>query len=107
MSAVTASLLVLSVAFISWLCTRVRWRSRVARLEARWSSIRDQLLDEMGRLQQEVMRARARAAQLTRDAAAWADGYKHGRDDMIRATAALQREVVPADDPAGQASARK
>jgi hypothetical protein len=104
MTAVTA-LLPVCAAIVTWLCTRARWRGRVIGLQWEWARLREELLGEIGSLRDEVMRARARAAQLSRDTAAWADGYQHGRNDMIRAAAALHGKLLAAGDAGGQAPA--
>jgi uncharacterized protein YcsI (UPF0317 family) len=43
----------------------------------------------MDRLRDEAERARIREGQAARDTSGWADGYKQGCNDMIRAMAAL------------------
>jgi hypothetical protein len=102
MTLVTLVLLVMSAFAGSWLCARMRWRNRVTDLESEWADREDQLLGELRYLREEVLRARSRAAQLTRATAAWADGYARGRNDMIRAAAALQGKLPLTDDPAEQ-----
>jgi hypothetical protein len=67
----------------------IRWRTRVAARETGWRQDQAEMLADMGRLRDEAERARARAAQVARDATGWADGYKQGCNDMIRAMAAL------------------
>ena len=103
MTGVTA-VLVISVPVLTWLCTRARWRNRLSEAESRWASVREQLVEQIGRLQDEVLRARARAAQVGVQAAAWADGYASGRNDMIRAAAALHGQPLAAGEPTAPAT---
>lgn len=79
-------LLTISLPIATWF---LRWRSRMAAREAGWRQAHAEMLAEIGRLRDEADRARARAAQVTRDTTGWADGYKQGCNDMIRAMAAL------------------
>ena len=74
---------------ITWLYASARWRHRAAAQEAEWRRAQAGLLAEIGSLQGEVALARIRTAQVTRDTTGWAEGYKHGCNDMIRAMAAL------------------
>jgi hypothetical protein len=67
----------------------LRWRSRMVAREAGWRQVQAEMLAEISRLRDEADRARARAVQVTRDTTGWADGYKQGCNDMIRAMAAL------------------
>ncbi len=87
MTAVVWLALVPSV--LTWLYASARWRRRAAAQEAEWRRVQAGLFAEIGSLQGEVARARIRAAQVTRDTTGWAEGYKHGCNDMIRAMAAL------------------
>jgi hypothetical protein len=84
-------LLTVSLPTATWL---IRWRSRMAAREAGWRQVQDEMLAEMDRLRDEAQRARTRAAEVTRDTTGWADGYKQGCNDMIRAMAALSGGVV-------------
>jgi len=61
--------------------------------------MQEELLTEMSNLQHDVERARSRATQLAQDSATWAEGYKQGRSDMIRAMAALHGELAMSQDP--------
>ena len=63
-------------AVIAWGVTMWRASATIARLESRWRM-------ELRRSQGDVARARAHAAQLAQDAAAWAAGCRQGRDDVI------------------------
>jgi hypothetical protein len=80
----------------------IRWRSRMAAREAGWRQVQAEMLAEMDRLRDEAQRARARAAEVTRDTSGWADGYKQGCNDMIRAMAALSGGVVSETTGEGQ-----
>ena len=91
---ITVILLGLSSSVATWFCMSARWRSRAAAQEASWRRAHAELLAEMGSLQDEATRARIRAAQVARDTTGWAEGYKHGCSDMIRAMAALHGGVV-------------
>ena len=93
--------LVLSLCVATWLGTSVRLRSRAAAREADWRRVRAELLAEMDRLRDEAERARIRGDQAARDTSGWADGYKQGCDDMIRAVAALSRGAVVSERAAG------
>jgi hypothetical protein len=86
-------LLIVSLPIATWF---VRWRSRLAAREAGWRQAQAEMLAEMDRLRDEAQRARVRAAQVARDTTGWADGYKQGCNDMIRAMAALSRGAVRA-----------
>jgi hypothetical protein len=86
-------LLIVSLPIATWF---VRWRSRLAAREAGWRQAQAEMLAEMDRLRDEAQRARVRAAQVARDTTGWADGYKQGCNDMIRAMAALSRGAVSA-----------
>jgi hypothetical protein len=79
-------LLTFSLPTAAWL---TRWRNRVAAREAGLRQVQAELVAEISRLRDEADRARARAAQVTRDTTGWADGYRQGCNDMIRAVAAL------------------
>lgn len=94
-------LLALSLSVATWLGTTVRLRSRAAAREADWRRVRAELLAEMDRLRDEAERARIRGDQAARDTSGWADGYKQGCDDMIRAVAALSRGAAAGERAAG------
>jgi hypothetical protein len=94
-------LLALSLSVATWLATTVRLRSRAAAREADWRRAQAELLAEMDRLRDEAERARIREDQAARDTYGWADGYKQGCDDMIRAVAALSRGAVAGERAAG------
>ena len=81
-------LLTVSLPTATWF---LRWRSRIAAREAGWRQAQAEMLTEMNRLRGEAQRARIKAAQVARDTTGWADGYKQGCNDMIRAMAALSR----------------
>ena len=83
--------ILLTVPIATWF---VRWRSRMAAREAGWRQAQAEMLTEMDRLRGEAQRARIRAAQVARDTTGWADGYKQGCNDMIRAMAALSRRTA-------------
>ncbi len=59
-----------------WGITLRRASATIARLESEWRR-------ELRHWQDDAARARAHAAQLAQDAAAWAAGCKQGRDDVI------------------------
>jgi hypothetical protein len=84
-------LLTVSLPTATWF---LRWRSRVAAREVGWRQTQAEMLAEMDRLRDEAQRARIRAAQVARDTTGWADGYKQGCNDMIRAMAALSGGTV-------------
>lgn len=94
MSAAIAVLLIVCASVITWVRASARWRARSAALEAAWRRGRAELLDEVRTLQDEVARARTRAAQLAGDAATWAAGYRQGCNDMIKAVTALHGDVA-------------
>ena len=93
--------LALSLSLATWLATSVRLHSRAAAREADWRRVQAGLLAEMDRLRDEAERARIRGDQAARDTSGWADGYKQGCDDMIRAVAALSRGAVAGEHAAG------
>jgi hypothetical protein len=93
--------LALSLSVATWLATAARLRSRAAAREADWRRVQAELLAEMDRLRDEAERARIRGDQAARDTSGWADGYKQGCDDMIRAVAALSRGAVAGERAAG------
>jgi hypothetical protein len=99
--AVIVVILALSLSLATWLATSARLRSRAAAREADWRRVQAELLAEMDRLRDEAERARIRGDQAARDTSGWADGYKQGCDDMIRAVAALSRGAVAGDRGAG------
>jgi hypothetical protein len=88
-------LLTASLPIATWF---LRWRGRMAARETGWYQARAEMLAEMDRLRDEAQRARIRAAQVMRDTTGWADGYKQGCNDMIRAMAALSGGTVSAAD---------
>lgn len=94
-------LLTASLPIATWF---LRWHSRMAAREAGWRRAHAEMLAEMDRLRDEAQRARSRASQVARDSTGWAEGYKQGCNDMIRAMAALSRgtgsESAAADRPA-------
>lgn len=59
-----------------WAVMRTRASAEMSRLEA-------EMRDEVSYWQDETSRARAHAAQVTRDTAIRADAWKAGRDDVI------------------------
>jgi hypothetical protein len=91
---VTVLVVILFALLGAWLGTLARWRSRAAAREADWRHVQAEMLAEMDRLRDEAERARINAAQAARDTTGWADGYKQGCSDMIRAMAALSRGAV-------------
>jgi hypothetical protein len=102
-NAAIAVLLVVCASMITWIRASTRWRARASALEATWSRVQAELLDEMSSLQDEAARARTRSAQLARDAATWAAGYKQGCNDMIKAVAALHGDTAMNHNTAQQA----
>ncbi len=100
MTVITVILLGLSSSVATWFCLSARWRGRAAAQEASWRHVQEELLAEMDSLQDEATRARIRAAQVARDTTGWAEGYKHGCSDMIRAMAALHGGVVMSQNAA-------
>ena len=63
-------------AIIAWAIATTRASAAISRLQA-------EMHEEIGYWQDATSRARARAAQITRDTAIWADAWKEGRDDVI------------------------
>jgi hypothetical protein len=59
------------------------WAIAMARASASISRLQAEIREEIGYWQDETSRARARAAQIARDTAIWADAWKEGRDDVI------------------------
>jgi hypothetical protein len=100
-SVFTVILLALSLSIVTWFVTWVRGHSHASGREAGWRNVQEEMLAEMDCLRDEVERARIRSAQVARDASGWADGYKQGCDDMIRAVAALSRGAVAGERGAG------
>ena len=94
MSALTVILSILSLSVLTWLCTSARWRSKAGEQAAAWSRRQEDLLAELGRLQDIAERARTDTAQVTRASAEWSNGYKQGCSDMIKAMTALNGGVV-------------
>jgi hypothetical protein len=80
----------------------IRWRSGMAAREAGWRQVHAEMLAEMDRLRDEAQRARTRAAEVSRGTTGWADGYKQGCNDMIRAMAALSGGAVSESGGEGQ-----
>jgi hypothetical protein len=74
----------------TWLWTTARWRGYIEEQETRWQEANGQLLRELGSLQDATERANTRATHTTERTADWAEGYKLGCTDMIRAMAALR-----------------
>jgi hypothetical protein len=104
-SVIIVIFLTLSVSGLMWLWTAVRWRSKADEQAAAWSRLQEDLLAELGRLQDVAERARTDTAQVTRASAEWSNGYKQGCSDMIKAMAALHGGVMspPAVDEAANA----
>jgi hypothetical protein len=99
--AVIVVILALSLSLATWLGTSARLRSRAAAREAEWRRVQAEMVAEMDRLRDEAERARIRGDQAARDTSGWAEGYKQGCDDMIRAVAALSRGAVAGERGAG------
>lgn len=100
--AVIVVILALSLSLATWLGTSARLRSRASAREADWRRVQAEMVAEMDRLRDEAERARIRGDQAARDTSGWADGYKQGCDDMIRAVAALSRGAVVGERAAGE-----
>jgi ABC-type protease/lipase transport system fused ATPase/permease subunit len=77
-SVVAATLMTLSAALVTWLCTSARWRR-----------VQQELLVRIADLQDETARARVHSAQVSQATAEWSEGYKQGCNDMIKAMAAM------------------
>jgi hypothetical protein len=106
-SVLTIVLLAPSASVVTWLYTSAHWRSRAAAQDASWRRVQAELLAEITSLQEEAERARIRAAQVTGDTTGWAEGYKHGCSDMIKAMAALHgaaagRQSSTEETPSGK-----
>jgi hypothetical protein len=106
-SAAFAALLATAASVVTWVYASARWHSRVRGLETGWRHVQEELLAEMSNLQHDVERAHSRATQLAQDSTSWAEGYKQGRSDMIRAMAALHGEVAMSQDPPDDAISTK
>jgi hypothetical protein len=107
MSVLTVLLLAPCASVVTWLYTSAHWRSRAAAQDANWRHVQEELLAEMTSLQEDAERARIRAAQITGDTTEWAEGYKRGCSDMIKAMAALQgaaanRQSSTEETPSGK-----
>jgi hypothetical protein len=72
------------------------WVTMTARAAAARSRLEEEMRKEIDYLQGETERARARAAQIARDAAMWAAAWKEGRNDVI----AIMPLIVSARDTA-------
>jgi hypothetical protein len=59
------------------------WAITEARTFAAMSRLAAKMREEISHCQDETSRARARAAQIARDAAIRAEGWKEGRDDVV------------------------
>jgi hypothetical protein len=77
-----------------WGIAAVRARARIARLRTQWARRDEAMQQEIERLHDVAARARIQAAQIARDAASWAAGWREGRDDVIT----LVPRLVPAQD---------
>lgn len=66
-----------------WAFTRARAAGRISRLRAEMARMHDEACKEIERCSAEAARAKAAAAQISRDAASWAAGHKQGRDDVV------------------------
>ena len=67
----------------SFIAAMVTWAITMARCSALVSRLEHDRREEITYWQAETSRARAAAAQLSRDAATRADAWKKGRDDVI------------------------
>jgi len=87
-----AGLLIGTVA--AWVLTRCRAAAELRRLRAH-------LAARIGYWQDEAERAKATAAQVSEQTAAWAAGYQQGREEVLSLARSLgQRGIWPGDDPA-------
>ncbi len=59
------------------------WAIMEARTSAAMSRLGAKMREEISHCQDETSRARAHAAQIARDAAIRAEGWKEGRDDVV------------------------
>jgi hypothetical protein len=76
MSVVTTVVCVIATAVVVWGLTKASAIAKVAR-------VREELTGEIRYWQAIAEQARHHAAQLSRDANAWAAGHRQGRDDAI------------------------
>jgi hypothetical protein len=106
-SVLTVLLLAPSASVVTWLYTSAHWRSQAAAQNANWRRAQEELLAEMSNLQEEAERARIRAAQVTGDTTEWAEGYKRGCSDMIKAIAALHGAAASHQSGAEEAPSGK
>lgn len=78
------------------------WAIAMARASASISRLQAEIREEIGYWQDETSRARARAAQIARDTAIWADAWKEGRDDVI----AMMPLIAAAHSPSSSSRER-
>jgi hypothetical protein len=75
-----------------------RWR---AAAQASRRRVQAQLDARVRHWQDEAERAKATAAQVSEQTAAWAAGYQQGREEVLSLARSLgQRGIWPGDDPA-------
>lgn len=99
-SPIAVTLLTVLGSVVTWLFTSARWRRQADEQAAAWARAQENLLTEMGSLQDDAARARLHTAQVTHATVEWSEGYKQGCDDMIKAIAALHGGVVMTQHPA-------
>ncbi|HLX50802.1 MAG TPA: hypothetical protein VKS82_20935 [Streptosporangiaceae bacterium] len=66
------------------------------------SQIRARQEERIGYWRDEAERARAIAARLSEQTAAWAAGCQQGREDVLSIARALARRGIQSDDPAAR-----
>jgi len=66
-----------------WAFTRARAAARISRLRSEMARLHEEACREIERCRDETARARATAAQISRDAESWAAGHRQGRDDVF------------------------
>lgn len=92
MDALTTAAWAAITAVTAWGLTRARAAAAISR-------IRKEMLEEVHHWQAESARAKARAAQLANDIAAWTAGCKQGRDDLVTVLPLIIAALQPSSHP--------
>jgi chromosome segregation ATPase len=74
------------------------WQLTKGRAAVQMSRLRAQLQEQIRNWQDETERARASAARLSEQTAAWIAGCQQGREDVLSLTRALSQQATRVDD---------
>jgi hypothetical protein len=83
MSALAAMAWLFIGAAVGWGLTLIRTSAAMSRLRKEASRIQESMREQIRALEDRAIRARAEAARVAQEAAAWAAGCKQGREDVI------------------------